>query len=177
MQVHDSRPADAVQLTDALVQRHGGAVRRHLRFLGAPPPVADDLTQETFLVLLRRPPRDLGEAALGAWLRATARNLFLAARRSPRPGLDLGDEDALDAAWLRLEGDDDGAARTAALRACLETLTARERDLLALRYGDEAGRATIAVRLGLSVEGVKAMWRRVKARLRACVERRMGHAE
>jgi RNA polymerase sigma-70 factor (ECF subfamily) len=109
-------------------------------------------------------------------LRGTARNLFRASRRTARRGVDLDDDAALEAAWQRLAGDDGGESRLAALRACVAGLPARERDALALRFGQDVGREAIARRLGMSTEGVKAMLRRVKARLRVCVERRLDDA-
>ena len=43
-----------------LVQQHQAEVWRYLRFLGATAELADDLTQETFLQLLRAPFEDRG---------------------------------------------------------------------------------------------------------------------
>ena len=79
-----STQSRTVALTEVLIRQHQAGVWRYLRFLGAAPALADDLTQETFLEILRRAPVDRGAAALGGWLRATARNLFLAQRRRGR---------------------------------------------------------------------------------------------
>src|SRR5690606_3133197 len=132
---------------------------RHLRFLGAPPPLADDLTQEAFLVLLRRPPADRGDDALGAWLRGTARNLFRSSGRTPRPGIVLADDGRLEDAWLALEHGELGDRRRAALDACVERLDGRARRALELRYRSGASREAMAQALGLSPEGVKTLLR------------------
>jgi DNA-directed RNA polymerase specialized sigma24 family protein len=155
---------------DRLV-RFGTGIRRYLRFLGAAAEVADDLAQETLLRALRP---DFDSAAPGAlrWLRTTARNLFwrhLAAHaREP----DLAAWDALDATFSKW-ADDGGDRYALALDRCVQALGARERQLLAARFGRAAPRGAIAKELGLGDEGAKTLLRRVKARLRACIERRL----
>ena len=64
-----------------LFQVHQLGVWRYVRFLGANPELAEDITQETFLALLRHPLKRQDEKATKAWLRATARNLYLMKRR------------------------------------------------------------------------------------------------
>jgi RNA polymerase sigma factor (sigma-70 family) len=151
--------------------RFGNGLHRYLRFLGAAAEVADDLAQETLLRALRP---EFHPDAPGAfrWLRTTARNLFwrhLAARaREP----DLAAWDALDAAFAKW-ADDGGDRYAQALDRCVEALGERERRLLAARFGRRAPRGAIARELGLGGEGAKTLLRRVKARLRACIERRL----
>lgn len=166
-------PIDCPSTIEGLVRRHQVAVWRQLRMLGASPQLADDLTQETFLVWLRKPPAGLGEAALAAWLRTTARNLLRSTRRARGVHVALADDVTLEDAWQRLAGDDAGEARLAALRACLARLGSRERALLDLRYRDHLAREDIAQRLGISVEGEKSLLRRTKDQLRQCIERRL----
>jgi len=45
--------------------------------------------------------------------------------------------------------------------------------VLDLRYARRAGRTAIAERIGLKETGVKTLLQRIRARLRACVERRI----
>lgn len=166
-----TRPASdpgRVELTEALVRRHQREVWRHLRFLGASPQTADDLTQETFLRLLRTAVDDRGEAALAAWLRATARHLFLAQGRR-RAGLELSTEVELEAAWAQWAADDGGEAAHAALERCLARLDGRARRALVLRYAEGQTRTALAKALDLSVEGTKTLLRRSKQVLAACV--------
>ena len=156
-----------------VVRRHQVAVWRQLRMLGATPQLAEDLAQETFLVWLRKRPAQLGDAALAAWLRTTARNLLRSSRRARGVHVALADDVTLEDAWQRLAGDDAGEARLAALRICLATLGSRERELLDLRYRDHLAREDIAQRLGISVEGEKSLLRRTKDQLKQCIERRL----
>ena len=72
---HRPSPRERAAL-DRLVERHAPFVRRYLRVLGAGAD-ADDLQQETFVALLSRPFDDRGDGPTRAFLRLTARNLFL----------------------------------------------------------------------------------------------------
>jgi RNA polymerase sigma-70 factor (ECF subfamily) len=64
-----------------LVERHQSGVWRYLRALGCDPVLAEDLTQDTFLAVLRQPFEEYSEAATAAYLRRTARNLYVNSHR------------------------------------------------------------------------------------------------
>jgi RNA polymerase sigma-70 factor, ECF subfamily len=165
--------AGAIVVDAALVRAHQDAVWRWLRVLGARADEADDLTQEVFAQLLATPLADQGPAALRVWLRTTARNLFLAhCRRAQRSPLAV-DPEALEQAWAGYERDDDGNGYRAALRACLATLPARQRELLELQVHDRADLPQLAAAAGLALEGAKSLLRRLKQALRDCVRRRL----
>lgn len=150
-------------------------VWRHLRFLGADVALAEDLAQEAFVALLEWPPEERGIPALSAWLRATARNLFRRSGRAPRAEVVLAEDALLEAAWVRLQGPDEGASRRAALEQCTAALDAESRRLLELRYAKALSRTELAATLDTSEEGVKSRLRRIKDQLRACVARRLNH--
>jgi RNA polymerase sigma-70 factor (ECF subfamily) len=67
-----------------LVRLHQAGIWRYLRFLGCDEARADDLTQETFLAVHRRPFHQRGEAATAAYLRTVARHQYLMALRHDR---------------------------------------------------------------------------------------------
>jgi RNA polymerase sigma factor (sigma-70 family) len=162
------RDGGPVVVTPALVRAHQAALWRYLRVLGADADEAADLAQETFVVLLRRPVEDRGDAALRTWLRTTARHLFHAACRARRRSPLALDADAVERAWARYERDDDGAAYRTALARCLELLPAPQRELVegaaTAQRGDDRGARTEAERSRL---------RRLKQALRDCVRRRI----
>ena len=92
---------------DAFVGKYQAAVYRYLRLLGAARDEAEDLLQETFLVVLGRESKqgefeDRDEISTRVFLRRTARNLFLHRMRSERKRhaawADLVDDHL--AAWL-----------------------------------------------------------------------------
>ncbi len=172
----------------ALVRQHQAEVWRYLRYLGATPELADDLTQETFLQLLRAPFQDQGRVSRAAWLRTVARNFFLKTlRRKPMlridesadsepgaAGADPASVAAADAAFAAFVRDDGGQGHLAALRQCLDELDGRGRQAIRMQYEERASRGDIGQRLGLSEDGVKSLMRRLRTALRACVERRIG---
>src|SRR5215469_17981734 len=126
----DPRPLGEVDVT-RLVREHQAGVWRYLRVLGCPASEVDDLTQETFLAVLTKPFQDYNRHATAAYLRQVARNLFISSRRRALPVAEL---DEAEAAWSRWAAKDDGQELLAALRNCLQTLTARARQALDLRF-------------------------------------------
>lgn len=159
----------------ALVRRHQAGLWRYLRALGAPEDLAEDLMQDTFLVAMDRLGEDRGDAAAAAFLRRTARHLLLRRRR------DLGRREAIlidlaDAAWRRDCGEDDGELWLASLRACLDRLEGRAREVVQRFYGEGQDRAAVAAAMGMKANGVKTLLQRVRAALRGCIEQRIGGA-
>lgn len=160
-------PADDLSF-DGLVARHQANVWRYLRFLGARPVEADELTQDAFVAVLDKPLARFGADGAGAYLRRVARNLWL--KRRPAPShLDLA---VAEEAFIWFRHDDDGGATLDALRRCLEVLSAEARRALDLRFAEQRDRRAIGAALGLGEEGVKSLLQRTYARLRACIEER-----
>jgi RNA polymerase sigma-70 factor (ECF subfamily) len=163
------QPADLVELAS----RHRLGVWRYLRFLGCDDAAADDLTQETFLAVTRRPPCDLGQSALAAYLRKTAQNLFFAWARKHRRQPVTEDLELVESVWQEFARDDEGDTYIEALRGCVEELNGRARQAIELHYRDSASREQIAGQLEMTPDGVKTLLRRTRAVLRQCVERRV----
>jgi RNA polymerase sigma-70 factor (ECF subfamily) len=129
---------------------------------------ADDLAQETFLVLWEKPFDDRGRRAARAYFRLVARNLFLMAVRRRRARPLFSDIAAADVVWAEHD-EDDGDAYRAALQACLDTLAERVRQSLQMFYLEGAGRSRIAEALGMTSDGVKTLMRRARESLRGCI--------
>jgi RNA polymerase sigma factor (sigma-70 family) len=143
---------------------------RYLRCLGVPEADAPDMAQEALLKAFSAGAEPAAQQA--AWLRTAARRLWLdeLRKRGRRP--EIVDLEAVERAFARCEGDDEGLGYRTALEACLEGLAARERRALELRYGERALRGAIGRELGIGEDGVKGLLRRVRARLKACIEKR-----
>jgi RNA polymerase sigma-70 factor (ECF subfamily) len=62
---------------EQVIREHLRGVWRYLRVIGCDPATADDLTQETFLVFLRKPFDYLGSEPTAAYLRQIARLAYL----------------------------------------------------------------------------------------------------
>ncbi len=152
-----------------LVQSHQAEVWRYLRYLGASAELADDLTQDTFLQLLRAPFAVRSPQQTAGWLRTVARNLFVRAFR--RPPFELAELETMEAAWSGFAGDDAGGEALVRLRGCLERLDGRARDAVRLHYEERRSRSEIGAQLGVGEDGVKSLLRRTRSLLRACMQR------
>lgn len=156
---------------DALAHDHRAAIWRYLCVLGCDASLADDLTQEVFLVVLRRPEfRAEDPRAVLTFLRHTARNLYLRSRRGRTTRREV---EAGDLVWEQHCGDGDGEERLRALRACIARLPERSQHLLQATYGDGLSRRAVAHRLGLGEDGIKSALRRLRTLLQQCIERRL----
>lgn len=158
----------------AMVRDHQAGIWRYVRFLGAAAAEADDLTQETFLAVARRPfvQRTPGETA--GYLRTVARNQLLMLRRRQQRQVSTVELEAAETVWAELAGTSGNLeSYLDALGVCLEKLDGRARRAVDLHYRLAASRAAIATELEMKPEGVKTLLRRTRQLLRECVERRL----
>ncbi len=144
---------------------------RWLRVLGCPHELSEDLLQDVFLVALEKKIPALPPAACRAWLKETARRMFLGQLRKLGRRPKAWDPQRIEVALADQRIASDGYLET--LRECLAELTPRERDALSMRYGRRCSRQEMAAALGISGFGVKMLLRRLRNRLKACVEHRL----
>ncbi|MBK8100161.1 MAG: sigma-70 family RNA polymerase sigma factor [Planctomycetes bacterium] len=157
----------------AWVRQHQVGVWRFLRLLSCDAATADEIVQDALLVGLERGLHtctDRTQAA--AFLRTTARQLWWRRRRD-RQRNDERLAAAATALWQRDHAHDDGEAWLSALDTCRATLPARSQQVLDRFYRDGASRAVIASELGVTEHAVRVLLQRVRAALRACIERRL----
>lgn len=157
---------------ETLVRNHHGGLWRYLRLLGCTREQADDLTQETFLVVIRKGFEAIEPAATNAYLRKTARFLFLNARRNMRTRREVDLDAAEDVAREHLN--DGGDAYVNALRRCIDELRGRARDAVTAVYREQRPQAEVAQALGMKENGLKTLLQRTREVLRACIERKQG---
>jgi RNA polymerase sigma-70 factor, ECF subfamily len=157
---------------DALVASHQRSVWRFLRALGADRGLADELTQDTFLLAWQRRLVANERAAAQAWLLRTARFLWLERLRQRRTAAAKASELLLHL-WQRHLADDGGDAWLEALRECCASLAPRAARAVQLTYGDGLPRDCVAAAVGLRANGLKTLLQRTRATLRACIERRL----
>lgn len=159
----------------ALIRRHQRGVWRYMRMLGCDDATADDLTQETFLRVLKRDSFvQHSEAATASYLRRTAYNLLVSRHRKLGRVTSLGDSSVLDEEWNHWAGKDlSGDASIDALRDCMTQLTERAQTALRLRFADEVSRIEIGRELGISEHGARNLMQRAKQQLRSCVEEKL----
>ena len=169
----DATQNSALDLTE-LVARHQVAVWRYLRALGADSALADDLTQDTFLEVMRKPFIQYSDAATAAYLRRVAHNFFITRRRRDERLTVTEHAEFFDSAWMRWAGFDGGNAALDALAECFARLSERAQLALRLRFSEDASRQTIAEALGLGEHGAKNLMQRAKNMLKECVEQKLG---
>jgi RNA polymerase sigma-70 factor (ECF subfamily) len=172
----DQQPPQTAEPADlaSLVHQHQAGVWRYVRFLGADPTEADDLTQETFLALARGHFVERDDRQTAGYLRVVARNQLLALRRKQNREISTVALEAADSVWAAAAGIDGSLNNYLdALRDCLGQLEGRARQAIELHYQDEAGREAIAEKLEMQPDGIKTLLRRTRTVLRECVERKV----
>ena len=158
----------------------------YLRAIVRDPHKAEDLLQETWIVVMRRlddfdPSRDFG-----AWTRGIARNLARNALRSAhsRKMTYLASEELLDAIDTAFEGVSvreraDTEEDMSLLRFCLAKISVPNRRMLQLRYRAGMRIEEIAKKLGRSSGSIQVGLYRIRQSLLKCIERRrsVGYAQ
>jgi RNA polymerase sigma-70 factor (ECF subfamily) len=169
-----------------LYDRHGSAIFALALRLSGDRSTAEEVVQETFLVLWDRAERfDPAVASLATWLRTIARNRTLdrlrATARRPRlvsmePGPDDGPgrSETLGPGELVAAGSSEqdplelaaAAEQRAAIAAAVATMPDDERTVILMAYQQDLTQAEIAERLGWPLGTVKTRTRRALKRLR-----------
>ena len=163
---------------ERLVRSCQGRIYRYLLYLGADVSVAEDIVQEAFVVAVGSSRLDkLDFTRQVAYLRKVARNLYVSDIRRGKANPVKFDSSLLDGAeefWVRqyLRGDD-GFDYIEALRLCCDSLPPRQRLLVEMQYAQGKGRQEISDKLGIGLDGVKALARRIRGRLGDCVNHRL----
>ena len=130
---------------------------------------AEDLTQATFERAVRAwDGYDPQRASARTWLLAIARNLLIDHYRVDRSARNepLAADDVLDAALGHAPGPEASLGVDPALHRALRTLSARDREIVALRYGGDLTGPEIAEMLGLTLANVQQILSRSLRKLR-----------
>ena len=158
-----------------LIADHQVGIWRYLRALGCESNEAEDLTQETFLAVLRKPFDYYGKAAAASYLRKVAYHRFISARRRISKELLTDEFEHIDENWSRWveQQQNDGSQTVDFLKECLAQLTDRARWALEMRFRDKLSRVDIANNLEITEHGAKNLMQRAKQKLRDCIEGKM----
>ncbi len=158
----------------ALIETHYQGVWRYLRAIGCSADLADDISQETFVAVLKRPFEQFHANSTAAYLRRVAFHLMVTAKRQAGKMIATDELEVLDRIWTRWVGADlSGDAVIDALTECFSRLTPRAQQSLRMRYADNASREDIAESLKITSHGVKNLQQRAKAQLRECLEEKL----
>ena len=157
-----------------LFAEHQRAIYALIRAFCRRPHDADDVFQETFVVVWRKREEFQMGSNFFAWVASIARYEALAYAKRQGRGELLFDEDLLaqlaEQAVVRAEGASD---RLDALRHCLESLSSRHRELIEQRYAAGGSVKALAEHAGRSVNSVSVMLHSLRQRLLECIEHRL----
>lgn len=136
------------------------------------PADADDILQETNLVLLKKAAEYDASREFLPWALTIARFQALAGlKRRQRLRFVFDDALAMFLADDAAREDPILEARRLALATCLQKLPAPQRDLLIRRYEPKAVVGDMAAALGLSLKTLSDRLRRIRERLLECITR------
>jgi RNA polymerase sigma-70 factor (ECF subfamily) len=154
------QPADEVE---QLYRQSRQALTAYFSRRHRSPHAAEDLLQETFLQLMRRPDRCRNTSSPRGYLFGIARHVSADAWRRARPP---GEDDAALGSIAATEPD----PRLAAARETIAALPSLQREILDLRFQHDLSYAEIAVALGIPVGTVRSRLHNAIAALRERLE-------
>ena len=151
-----------------LFQHFAPRVKSYALRLGSAGPAAEELAQETLLMVWRKAVQfDPARASASTWIFTIARNLRIDALRRERPS--PAPEDDADPSPLA-DAVLSGAEQDGRVRLALRSLPPEQLQVIELSFFSEAPHSVIAERLGLPLGTVKSRLRLAMGRLRALLE-------
>jgi len=167
----------------ALVREHQSGLRAFIRSLGVDPMWVDDLAQEALVIAYERR-KDYDESlSFRNWVWGIARNCVLNERRKVARRSRILQENITDILlatsgdFLEPEGlSDDDRARSAALRACLDEMPERSREMLRRRYEQEMKATDLAEEYNMNPSAMRKALERIRTAIRLCMETRLSPA-
>lgn len=135
---------------------------------------AEDLVQEVAQVVAEKFDTFDRERSFISWALGIARNRVLKYYRSRARDRLVLSEIALTKLEQALENvESEVEDRRVALKICLERIRGRRREVLEMRYSQNAKVADIAQRFGMSTDGVFVMLHRIRTVLYGCIHRQL----
>ncbi|HZZ27658.1 MAG TPA: sigma-70 family RNA polymerase sigma factor [Pirellulales bacterium] len=135
---------------------------------------AEDLVQEVAQIAAEKYSTFDRNRSFVSWALGIARNRVLKYYRSRARDRLVLSETALTKLEQALEQvGHEAEDRRAALKTCLEKIQGRRREVLELRYSQNAKVADIAQRFGMSSDGVFVMLHRIRTVLYGCIHRQL----
>ncbi len=149
-------------------------LKSYLIRTGSPDDVAEDLAQESLVMVWRKAALfDPGQAAVSTWIFTIARRLRIDAARRQR--LDVADDDVVDLDRLEaeqscVEEQAEVSRMSRRVRDALGQLPAEQAQVLRLSFYEDEPHARIAAELGLPLGTVKSRIRLAVAHLRRLID-------
>lgn len=157
------------------IRQQQGRLWRYLRLLGADRGEAEDLCQDTFVRVLQRRQLERLED-LEPLLFTAARNLWIDQLRARGRRKQVAWCEAVEQ-WIAAQPAAVDDRRIAALARCLSQLNPRVRQAIQDHHVEGRSLQDLATDQGMGLEGVRAMLRRARTRLRDCTARQLRDQE
>lgn len=154
----------------ALVERHIAVVYAVAR-RAAGQALAEDVTQAVFIVLARKAPSLLNVRTLGGWLHRVTRFAAAEALRKKLRRAKHEHRAAQGSSEADIGSDEINVAAAARVDEALALLATADREVLILRFYQEASFAEIGVALGISEEAARKRTHRALARMKKLLRR------
>lgn len=138
---------------------------------------AEDLFQDVCLVISEKWGEYDRTRPFRAWAFGIARHRVLKHFEKQVGSRLVFDDDLIEKVAAQPEWDEDTLPEREALRACLDKLTHRTRQMLTLRYYENLPPGTISEKIGGGARGISVALVRAKAALLECVETTLSRAE
>ena len=139
-------------------------------------PAAQDVVQDTLVVVARKFEDFEEGTSILAWCRTIVRLQVLAYLRKSRRVQSIEDrvlQEAMDSAFAAQQSSSEEPLRLDCLRECLAQLPVTGRELIRMRYEDRAAYQEIGETLRITLETVRKRLFRTKQQLGNCVRQRM----
>lgn len=150
---------------------HAPGLRAWLLGVVPEPALADDLVQDTFLVVLKKSGEYRPGTNFRAWIFTIARyKLLEACRHHWARGITLEPEAMELLIGDQFELPENPDQRLHCLQACLKKLPERAREIIEMRYFSDLGPPDIARRLSWTANSVSVSLSRSRVALRRCIQ-------
>lgn len=166
-------PPERSDPVTAFVRQHQTALCRFMRLCGAGSQ-AEEVAQEAFVIAIRRGVVEQDPSPARAFLRQTAKHLWLRRQRNERLRQTRQAEVA-EHLWQQQIAPREGTGDEwlDALTACLAQLPERSRTAIDRTYRDGLGRAELGAELQIGEHGVRSLLQRLRKTLKECMQRRL----
>lgn len=158
------------------IASHQAALHRFIVSLLPDRTLANDVLQETNLVLWRKAAEYDAERPFLAWAFGIARHQVMAARRDAGRDRHVFSDQLVELLADEHPADDSNSPMEEALALCLDQLPAHQRELILARYQPGASVQELALSRKQSPGALSILLLRIRKLLEGCIERRLDPA-
>ncbi len=141
-------------------------------------PDADDILQQTVMVMCRKFESYNRDQSFSAWAMGIAKNVVLQFRQKEQQSKMLLSDQAFHRVVSRSDRlVDTMESRVNALEGCINKLSQKDQELIKLRYNSGLRVKEIALKVGRPLQGLYQAFGRIHVSLKECIDRHMAQWE